>query len=517
MKTRNEPHQPTESYWISTTHSKSYPKLTQDISVDVAIVGGGITGITTAYSLLRTGKKIAIVEQNRIAQGETGHTTAHVTAILDTRYSELLSNFGKDHAKLIYQSKLSAIHQIKKWVQNLKIECSFKQVPAYLYTTSESDQDDITKEKEACEELGIPAELIQNIPLPFAVANAIKFKDQYQINASQYVNALTAHCEEKGCLIFENSHVLKIEDLENEDRACQLTTPYGTIYADQVVMATNSPTQAGAFTNTKVAAYRTYAIATHLHQPPHEEALYWDTADPYHYIRKSEHLWIIGGEDHKVGQITNTNERLRNLEKFSKEHFKSGSPHFTWSGQILEPVDGLAYIGHIPGKKNRYMATGFSGNGITFGTLSGMIISDLIQGKENQYSAIYDPHRINLLASLPAYLEENKDFPICYIKDRITKSDVTRVEDIKNEMGGTVEIEGRRVAAYRDKKGKLHTYSCVCPHQGCHVHWNQMEKTWDCPCHGSRFDTQGKVLNGPALTNLEHVEITGEQVKKTGS
>jgi Rieske Fe-S protein len=230
--------------------------------------------------------------------------------------------------------------------------------------------------------------------------------------------------------------------------------------------------------------------------------------DPYHYIRCSNGLWIIGGEDHKTGMKKNTEEAFNDLNDYIETRFDSYSASYHWSGQILEPVDGLPYIGLDPGSDNIYIATGFSGNGMTFGTLSGMMISDFILKKSNPWKDLYSPSRIKPLAAFNEYIKENKDYPLCMIFDRVSPNEVSSISKIKKDEGKTIRTHGQRLAIYRDTSGDLHAVSAVCPHLGCLVHWNSAEKTWDCPCHGSRFDLKGNIVNGPALKPLEPVSIS---------
>jgi nitrite reductase/ring-hydroxylating ferredoxin subunit len=289
---------------------------------------------------------------------------------------------------------------------------------------------------------------------------------------------------------------------------CEVLTDRGTLKAKKVVVATHSPSSNKFTLQTKIAAYRTYAIGVRIQGKKQPSAgLFWDLDDPYHYIRQEGDVWIIGGEDHKTGQNPESDEAFRNLKDYTAAHFGITESQYQWSGQVIEPVDGLPYIGVSPLTKHHYVATGFSGNGMTFGTLSGMIISDLILGKSNPYENLYDPKRIKPRVAALDYVSENKDYPLCLLKGLLPQNEVSSVDEIKPGEGKKIEISGKATAVYRDQEGKLHAVTATCPHMGCKVNWNPAESTWDCPCHGGRFDCKGKLLNGPPKKDLDPVEL----------
>lgn len=480
-----------------------FPRLAGDMKVDVVIIGSGITGVTVAHLLKEAGKKVALLEQSRVGSGETGHTSGHLTSILDTRFNTLEADFGREQAGRVYESNQVAIHQIQRTIEKFGIDCDFKQVPGYLYTVDQDQLNSLIDEVDACHRIGIPADVTVENPLPFQIHGALRFKNQAQFHPEKYVCGLAKTIPGDGSFVFEHSQAVKIED----GNPCCVITNHGSVCADKVVVATHSASSGGAIMNTKVAAYRTYALAARLENGPKEAGLFWDLADPYHYIRKHNDLWIIGGEDHKTGTLENTNEAFERLELFVRSYFEVSSIPYQWSGQILEPIDGLPYIGLMPNSQNRYVATGFSGNGLTFGTVAGMLIKDLILHKVNSWTELFSPSRWTPLSSAKDYIIENKDFPLCLVRDRVQGADVASVDEIKCGQGATVQIDDKKLAVYRDEQAKLHAFSCSCPHMGCHVHWNQAERSWDCPCHGSRFDTHGKLLNGPSLKNLEPVPL----------
>jgi glycine/D-amino acid oxidase-like deaminating enzyme/nitrite reductase/ring-hydroxylating ferredoxin subunit len=499
-----------DSLWIATTEKNIFPTLRNSISVDVAIIGGGIAGLTAAYLLKTSGKTVAVLDQSSIATGESGHTTAHLTEAIDSRYHVLISDFGLDGAKKVAESSRLAIDKIESLVKTLNISCDFKKVPGYLYTTRQDHVSELKKELKASQRCGIQSNWIKNVPLPFATHGAIQFENQAQFHPRKYLTALARSIPGDGSHIYEHSRAIEA----HEGEPCRISTEKGTVLAGELIVTTNTPSFNRVTLHTKIAAYRTYAVAARLKSPPLQTGLYWDTEDPYHYIRNYHDLWIIGGEDHKTGQTRDTEESFARLDGFSDAYFQVESIPYRWSGQILEPVDGLPYIGLNPGSKHMYVATGFSGNGMTLGTVSGILLSDLVLSHSTSWKELYDPSRMKPIASLKEFVTENKDYPIHLIKDRILPADVKTLSEIKNHEGRTIQVGSKKLAVYRDTRGSLHSFSATCPHLGCHVHWNQAETSWDCPCHGSRFDTDGNVLNGPSLQNLSSVELV--EKKETG-
>jgi glycine/D-amino acid oxidase-like deaminating enzyme/nitrite reductase/ring-hydroxylating ferredoxin subunit len=495
----------TQSLWLDHPASKpKFPQLKKDISVDVAIVGGGICGITAALLLQRAGKKVAVLDMAHIGGGETGHTTAHLTEILDTRYHELISDFGRDGATQAAASSRASIEQIQEWISEYSIDgCAFERLPGYLFTQNSEDADELKKETEALGQVGISANLVDTAPLPFATVKAIEIQNQAQFQPYNYLMALAAIlAAAPGCFVFENTRATEIQD----GTPCSVTTEHGSISAQDVIVAANTPVNNWLFLHTKVAAYRSYALAARVSSPL-SRGLFWDTADPYHYIRGFDDdtgsYIIIGGEDHKTGTRSDTEDCFGALEAYTRQRFTLESIPFKWSGQIMEPADGLPYIGLNSLSKHTYVATGFSGNGMTFGTLAGMLITDQIIGIQNSWQKLYDATRIHPFASAVNFVSENKDFPRYFVGDRIAGADANSAEAVRAHEGKIVTIDGEKCAVHRDAKGTLHTLSAVCPHMGCIVHWNNAEQTWDCPCHGSRFDGEGKLINGPALSDLK--------------
>lgn len=498
---------PSESLWISTRKTERFPRLDKDIHVDVAVVGAGITGITAAMLLTEAGKRVALIEGRRVLEGETGHTTAHLTEAIDARYTALKANFGEGGARLAYEASRAAVAQIRASVRTLGIDCGLETLPGYLYTERDRDLHELHVEFESARALGIPVEMTRNAPLPFPTLAAIRYDDQAQIQPRRYLAPMLDILAKRGCQIFENTHVTDFED----GSPCTIAIADGAgaqVTADSIVLATNAPLNR-LLLQTKLAHYRTYAAAF-LYEGNVENALFWDTEDPYHYTRSTvldgKLYLIVGGEDHKTGQNDDTDASFDRLIEYARGHFGVEAPTYRWSGQIVEPVDGLPYIGRNSASTNVYVATGFGGNGMTFGTLAGMLLSDLILDRPNPYRGLFDATRIKPIASAGDFVRENADFPAHFVGDRLRRVEGTLADLACNE-GQVLRLDGESVAVYRDAHGVPHGLSPVCTHLGCHVKFNRAEKTWDCPCHGSRFDTEGQVINGPALTALSKKQI----------
>jgi glycine/D-amino acid oxidase-like deaminating enzyme/nitrite reductase/ring-hydroxylating ferredoxin subunit len=495
----------TNSVWSETVPAHVHGELEGDLEVDVAIIGAGITGITAARLLKDAGLKVAVLESRRVGKGETGKTTAHLTEILDTRYHHLISAFGEGRARLAARGQRAAIERIATFVADRKIDCHFQRVPGYLYAETEQGIKTVEQEEAAARRLGISASRTNDLPLPFRVARAVRFDDQAQFHPRAYLLALADGIDGDGSHIFEQTHVLDVEEGER----CRVTTEKAVVWARDVIVAAHVPISNKLLLHTKLAAYRTYAVGLAL--PTIGPAgLFWDTADPYHYIRThvvdGVPYLIVGGEDHKVGEIDDTTEPFQRLEAYVASHFGRtvAATDFRWSGQIIEPVDGLPYIGNNAASRHIYVATGYSGNGMTNGTLAAMILADEIRGVTNPWSKLFDATRFKPLASAKAFISENIDFPRHLVSDRLpTLNRDSDLDNIPAGEGMVLSIGASKLAVYRNARGDLSALSPVCTHLGCLVHWNTTEKSWDCPCHGSRFDPQGKILNGPATSPLE--------------
>lgn len=492
--------QSNESIWQAVTRMPTFPAPgDSDRHVDVAIVGGGITGVTAATLLKAAGKRVALLEAHRIASGVSGRTTAHITEIIDTRYYELAKSFGRDGARLAAQSSRAAIEQIATLVERFTIDCDFTRVPGYLFTEIDDDVDEIRRELEAAHDAGLTAELAA-VPLPVVIKAGIHFPNQAQFNPLAYLAALSQRIPGDGSEVFEQARVLAID----EGEPCRLHLESGaTITSERVILATHVPLNR-ALMSPKLAQYRSYVVAGPTEQSV--PGLFWDTRDPYHYVRRyrvgDRYHWIVGGADHKTGKEPKSHDPFADLQHFAAR-IGLHEIEQRWSAQVVEPVDGLPFIGRNAASEHVYVATGFSGNGMTFGTLGAMILTDACLGRANPYADLYAATRIKVRGAVATFLGENIDFPMHLLSDRIRPPDARSLGDIAPREGKILRVNGERLAVYRDDAGRLHAVSPVCTHLGCHVKFNPAERTWDCPCHGSRFTPDGDILDGPALRPLK--------------
>ncbi|MES2766331.1 MAG: FAD-dependent oxidoreductase [Bacteroidota bacterium] len=500
------------SVWHATAETPEYPALTENITVDVCIIGAGISGLTTAYLLTRAGKTVAVVDDGAIASGETGRTTAHLSNALDDRYYELIRLHGEEKAKMAYGSHTAAIDEIEDIVKREHIDCDFKRVDGYLFTPPDENEEELELEKKALQSIGVPNMIIvHDSPCKSLKAGrSLMFPKQAQFHPLKYLSAVAQAITKKGGKIFLKTHATEMNGGAN---ANVKTEGGAVISCSHIVVATNSPVNDMLVIHTKQAAYRTYVIGARIERGSVPLALYWDTPDPYHYIRvdsdknKDYDVLIIGGEDHKTGQEDNPEDHFKSLEEWARERFPMiEAIEYRWSGQVMEPIDGMAFIGRNPmDEDNVYVATGDSGNGMTHGTIAGMLITDLILKRKNPWEELYDPSRLIPLGATGEFLKEGANMAAQYA-DWVTPGEEDSTAAIEAGEGAVIRRGLLKIAAFKDETGTVHERSAVCPHLGCIVAWNSSEKSWDCPCHGSRFDCYGTVVNGPANVDLSEVE-----------
>jgi glycine/D-amino acid oxidase-like deaminating enzyme/nitrite reductase/ring-hydroxylating ferredoxin subunit len=502
----------TNSLWSETAPpTPRYPAQSGDVTYDVAVIGGGITGISTACLLQQAGRRVAVLEARRIGKGESGKTTAHLTAALDTRYHVLASRFGADGARLAAEGQRAAIDRIARFVDELKIVCDFRRLPGFLYAERAEEKDELLREAAAARQAGLTAELTSTVPLPFPTALGLRFEDQATFHPRLYLQALADAFVAGGGAIHEETPVVDVED----GRPCRVLSDRGVVTAAAVIVAAHVPISNRFLLHAKLAAYRTYALAVEM--PFETDALFWDLGDPYHYTRRQRidgrTYVIVGGEDHKVGEADDTTVPFERLEAYvcARYRYEPAATDYRWSGQIIEPADGLPYVGRNSLSSHVFVATGYSGNGMTNGTLAAMVLADEVCGRQSRFRELLDPTRIKPLASARAFVAENVDYPKHLLKDRLPLPGAAELARLPPGEGEVLSLDGRRLAVYRNANGELSALSPVCTHLGCLVHWNTTEKSWDCPCHGSRFDPHGRVLNGPAVTPLEAKPLPFEQ------
>jgi glycine/D-amino acid oxidase-like deaminating enzyme/nitrite reductase/ring-hydroxylating ferredoxin subunit len=497
------PGQPT-SLWLATTPRTEFPSLVNDAAVDVAIVGGGIAGLTAATWLKKGGRTVAVIEAGRILEGVTGYTTAKVTSQHTLIYDYLLRQFGKEKAKAYAAANQAAIEQIAAWVDEKNIDCDFVRTEAYTYTEIPKEIDSVQKEVEAASELGLPASFTLEVPLPFKVEAAIRFDNQAKFHPRKYLLALAEGIPGDGSHIFENTRVLDIAD----GTPCTLGTDRATVTARDVIVTSHFPIYDKAYFFARMAPHRSYVLALRIDAAA-PTGLFISSNEPFHSLRshptEDGELLFVGGEGHKTGQGGDTVARYQRLEAWARERFPVLSVEYRWSTQDNRTFDRVPYVGLAAQEaKHLYVATGFGGWGMTNGTAAGQLLSDLILGRENPAAGVYDPNRFKL-SSAPKLIRENMNVAARFIGDRLTGADA---KNLAPGSGDIVDTGQGKVAMYRDDDGVMHALSATCTHMGCLVDWNPAEKSWDCPCHGSRFSTDGKVLHGPALKDLTPVSRT---------
>jgi glycine/D-amino acid oxidase-like deaminating enzyme/nitrite reductase/ring-hydroxylating ferredoxin subunit len=501
--------QATTSVWMATASTPSQQRLKENIRTDVCIIGAGIAGLTTAYLLSKEGRSVVVLDDGAIGGGMTGRTTAHLTNAFDDRYSEMEKLHGADGSRLIAESHSAAIDKVEKLVRDEQIDCGFERLDGFLFVPPNESTDILDDELKASQRAGlVDVELVKRAPIEtFDTGPALRFPRQAQFHPLEYLTGLTRAFTRAGGRIFTETHATKITGGAD----ARVETSLGpAVSCDVIVVATNTPVNDRVAIHTKQAAYVTYVIGVRIPKGSVTQALYWDTPDPYHYVRvlqadkknPTHDILIVGGEDHKTGQENDGAERFAKLEQWTRERFpQMGEVEFRWSGQVMEPVDGIAFIGPNPlDEDNVFIATGDSGQGMTHGTIAGMLLTDLIQDRKNPWTDLYNPSRIKL-RSLGEYASENLNVAGQFT-DYLTAGEIDAVEELKPGEGAIMRDGLSKLAVYCDDGGTVHKLSAVCPHLGCIVAWNSTEKTWDCPCHGSKFDAGGRVYQGPANGDL---------------
>jgi glycine/D-amino acid oxidase-like deaminating enzyme/nitrite reductase/ring-hydroxylating ferredoxin subunit len=481
-----------------------------DASFDVIIVGAGITGLTTALSLQERGRKCLILEANNIGYGTTSATTAHLNTVLDTPYNDVSKDFGEDNARLLAQGAKQAIALIKRNIDHYKINCDFEYKDGFLFAEDEEQVKALDDIFDGLKKVSIETTETNDIPVPVPFSKAIKFSGQAQFHPVNYLLALTEAFTEKGGVIKEHTLVNKVEDKDGER---EVHTQDAVYKAADVVYATHIPPGISIL-SFKCAPYRTYVLGIELKdENQYPDALAYDCNDPYHYFRTvyldDKKILLIGGDDHKTGHNENTDHVFTSLEAYARNHYDIAAIPYKWSSQYYEPADGLPYIGKYPGgNDNVYVATGYGGNGMIYGTLAGHIIADLIITGESAYASLFSPSRIKLMASFKNMVKENADVIKHFIADRLSIEGLDAFADLGKEEGRIVKYQEEQIAIYKDEYGVLKALSPVCQHAGCIVSWNSVEKSWDCPCHGARYDIDGQLLNGPSVKPLKKIDIS---------
>lgn len=480
--------------------------LTQN-SFDVVIAGGGVTGIATAVQLQKAGLKCLIVEAHNLCFGTSGGTTAHLNSFFDTAYQQIESKFGEDSAQLVARAASQALELYCSNIEQYNIDCGYQQKDGYVYSQNDQQTEELQKMFDASKKAGVDVAYTDRIPVPFTFKKAIVYHEQANIHPAKYVYALATVFEESGGAILQNCRVKKVEGGD----MLSIDTSIGNVQTKKFIWATHIPPGINLL-HFRCAPYRSYVIAVTLNDDAYPDGLAYDMYDPYHYYRTQiidgEKYLIVGGEDHKTAHEENTEFCFNRLEAHVRTCFNVKEISFKWSSQYFEPADGLAYIGHLPGNpKNVFVATGFGGNGMMYSHIAAITLTELITKDESEFAKVFDPNRLKPVAGFSNFVKENLDVVKEFFGKRLSKEKMEELSDISNGEGKLVKFEGKSLALYKDEKGEIHAVNPTCPHAKCAVGWNSAEKSWDCPCHGSRFSVDGEMLTGPSVANLEVVKI----------
>lgn len=504
----------TISLWQDTARDGSFDKNATGQVYDVLIAGGGITGVTTALLLQKAGKNCVVAEAHTLCFGTTGGTTAHINTFLDTGYDSIESDFGADAARLVAAATNASRDLFQQHVREYNIDCGFDIKDGYLYALNEQQATQLDKLYAAAKKAGVEIDYANEIPVPIPFVKAVVFRRQAQVHPNRYVEALARAFEQLGGTVLE--HCL-VEHLKKENDLLHVHTEKGVIKAKAVIFATHIPPHINVL-DTTTAPYRSYAIAVTLNNNRYPAGLAYDMDDPYHYYRTQNidgaNYLLVGGEDHKTGHVVNTEACFQALIAHARNYFDVAAVTHRWSSQYWVPADGLAYIGHLPGgEDNVFVATGYSGTGITYSHVAAIALTDLMSKGQSEYVDLFKPGRIKPVAGFANFVKENADVVAQFVGKRIGAARIEELASLAPGEGKVVKYEGDKIALYKDESGKLYALSPVCPHAKCIVAWNAAEKSWDCPCHGSRFGLQGQVLTGPAHHPLEKIDLE-ETVKK---
>jgi hypothetical protein len=498
---------------ISLWQHKMPDYVTQGTSItdeifDVLIVGGGITGITTALQLQKAGKKCILAEAYTIGFGTSGGTTAHLNTFMDNSYAQIEKDFGEDNARLVHIAASEALELVKKNIREYNIDCDFSEQPGFLYSQDEKQTKELNDIYAASKKAGCEVRFEDKIPVPIEFIKAVVYERQAQFHPAKYFYALAKAFEAAGGVLLQNCRITGVDE---KDDHLAVKSFLGKIYARQLIYATHIPPGVNLL-HFRCAPYRSYAMAVKLKDGNYPDGLAYDMYDPYHYYRtqkvNGQKYLVAGGEDHKTAHQQNTEECFTRLEAYLQKYFDIEQVFFKWSSQFFEPADGLPYIGHLPhNPSNIFVATGFGGNGMTYSHVAALLLTDMVVNGESRYQKLFDPNRIKPMAGFESFVKESADVVAKFIGDRINKVKIKELSEIAPGEAKVVKYEGDSIALYKDEKGGLHAVNPACTHVNCIVGWNNAEQTWDCPCHGSRFSMDGEVLTAPARKDLEKIDL----------
>ncbi len=497
-----------KSLWMDIEVLPEASTLTGDKDCDVAVIGSGIAGISTAYELCKRGKSVVVIDRGRIAGGMTSRTSAHLAPLCDDLVSEMISLKGLDATKLFCESQAAAVDRIEQIQKQEKFDCDFRRLDGYLFEGRDMPSNTIDKEMDAVREMGAPVDRLMGVPLSGCEKrHVLRYPRQATFHPLRYLAGVAKACQDSGVTFYADSPV---EDVSEQDGAVTVTTARGSVRALNAVVATNSSIADRLAIHTKTAPYRTYVMAFEIKRGALPDALYWDTEDPYHYVRlqpdpgPTDYV-LVGGEDHKSGQVDDADQRFEKLEAWARDRISAlGKETHRWSGQVLDTIDYAGFIGRDPGAKNIFVAMGDSGQGLTHGVMGAMLNTGLIMGEDHPWEKLYSPARIPLKAA-KNFVTENTT-ALKSFAEYIAPGELSSLDDLERGHGAIMRDGLTKIAAYRDKEGELHLNSASCSHVGCHLHFNSFETCWDCPCHGSIFNVDGQPINAPAVGPLGKVE-----------
>ncbi|MFN2526423.1 MAG: FAD-dependent oxidoreductase [Actinomycetota bacterium] len=498
---------PNISYWVTSTEDTAHPELNQDLQVDVAIVGGGIVGLTVARALQGEGLKVALLEMDRVARGVSGYTTAKITAGHNLIYRKLERLHGREISGMYARANEHALEWIARLVEDESIACDFERQANYVYAHGSAGLPDIKEEAEAAARAGLAADFVGETDLPFSIAGAVRLQNQAQFHPRKYLLHLAREIAAGEGRIFENTRVTKI----NENEACTIATGAGNVRADYAVVATNYPFVDRGLFFARVHPQRSYVVAGPIASTQAPNGMFISSDEPTRSIRTirdgADTFLMVGGNGHAVGQEYDTESQYRDLENWMIDRFPVSEISHRWSTQDGTTVDLIPYAGTARRSSERlFTATGFGKWGMTNGTAAALVIADRILGRRNEFASLYDPHRLTVKASTPKLARENAKVALHFWRNRIRHPQSDEPADLEPGEAAVHRRGLGHAAVYRDDDGVRHTVSAVCTHLGCVVAWNPAEKSWDCPCHGSRFDYTGRVLHGPATSDLKRLE-----------
>ena len=477
---------------------------------DTIIIGGGITGVTTALLLQKAGRKCLLLEKHNLCFGTTGGTTSHLNTFFDTDYDQIRKDFGEEGAQLVAAATRQALDLFKQHIAEYNIDCGYEEKDGYVYSQTAEQTEQLQKILESSKIARAEVEEANEIPVPIPFQKAIVYRQQAQLHPTKYVFALAKAFEEAGGVIVQQCKVNDVQ--KRDDDLLDVETSKGTFHVQHVIWCTHIPPGINLL-HFRCAPYRSYVVAVKLKSGNYPNGLAYDMYDPYHYYRtqdiNGEKYLIVGGEDHKTAHEENTEMCFMHLESHVRKFFDVEQVAAKWSSQYFEPSDGLAYIGQLPGNPDHvYVATGFSGNGITYSHIAAITLRDLIVTGKSAYADLFSPSRIKPVAGFAAFVKENADVVKEFVAKRIAKEKLTDLAELSAGEARVVTYEGESIALYKDETGAIHAVNPVCTHAKCIVAWNRAEKSWDCPCHGARYSPEGEVLTGPASKGLEKVELT---------